>query len=303
MHSNSYISQRSAMSASRQRGVTLIELMVGLAVGLLVVAVAMGAVIASRSVSGTVSDVSSLQQQGAFVLRVVGLQLRQAGSLYLNPDPAGGGRERDVDSDVAFEMEATGEGTGNSFTQGATLKGGDSTLTTGFRRYADAVFKVKGVAATESGPAISGIDFLARNCVGRPANSSTDQLVESIFTLADNNLRCGGNGGTAEPMAQNVAQFQLSYLVQDTSGTALQYVKGSDMPVAGDAIWRRVRGVQVCLVLYGSESIEMPEGSSYTDCNGDSVDITALADANAHRKNRMHLLFRNTFQLRSYGLL
>ena len=39
-----------------QRGVTLIELMVGIAIGLLVVAVAMGALMVSRGVTGTVSD-------------------------------------------------------------------------------------------------------------------------------------------------------------------------------------------------------------------------------------------------------
>ncbi|MFO1265272.1 MAG: prepilin-type N-terminal cleavage/methylation domain-containing protein, partial [Rhodoferax sp.] len=35
-----------------QRGVTLIELMVGIAIGLLVIAVAMGALMVSRGVSG-----------------------------------------------------------------------------------------------------------------------------------------------------------------------------------------------------------------------------------------------------------
>jgi type IV pilus assembly protein PilW len=70
-----------------QRGVTLIELLVGIAIGLLVVAVAMGALMVSRGVSGTVSDASSIQQQAAFAMRTIGLQLRQAGSLRLNLDP------------------------------------------------------------------------------------------------------------------------------------------------------------------------------------------------------------------------
>ena len=77
----------SAVGASRQHGVTLIELMVGIAIGLLTIAVAMGALMVSRGVSGTVSDASSIQQQGAFAMRVIGLQLRQAGSLRLNLNP------------------------------------------------------------------------------------------------------------------------------------------------------------------------------------------------------------------------
>lgn len=282
----------------RQRGVSLIELMVGLSIGLLVVAVAMGALMVSRGISATVSDASGIQQQGAHILRVIGQQLRQAGSLYLNPDPAGSAGT-DVLSPVVFEIKADAKGGGNSFTQQDTLIGGADTLTTGFRRYQDNVF-----FADNATSSTIGTDFLARNCVGAPANTKTDERVESIFTFTDGELRCGGNSVTAQPVAQNVAQFQVNYLVQttDATGPKVQYIKGGDMPTtnAADPTWRRVQGVETCLVLYGSEPIDLPAGSSYTDCQGNSVDITTLTGA---RRNRMHLLFRNTFQLRSQGLL
>lgn len=284
----------------RQSGVTLIELMVGLAIGLLVVAVAMGALMVSRGISGTVSDASGIQQQGAYILRVVSQQLRQTGSLYLNPDPVGG-NSTDVLSPVAFEIMARASDVTQSFRQEDTLVGGDNTVTTRFRRYQDNVF-----LADNATSSTIGTDFLARNCVGAPGNSSTDQRVESIFTFdsTTNELQCGGNGTAAQPIAQNVAQFQVTYMVQTTDAagnTTVQYVKGSDMPAAAtDPTWRRVQGVQVCLVLYGSEPIDMPAGSSYTDCAGTSVNMTTLT---GERKNRMHLLFRNTYQLRSQGLL
>ena len=288
----------------QQRGVTLIELMVGIVIGLLVVAVAMGALMVSRGISGTVSDASGIQQQGAYVMRVIGQQLRQTGSLYLNPNPTGVSNT-DVLSPVAFEIKADSVSGGNSFAQESTLAGASATVTTGFRRYADNVFMVAGTAATASTPAAFGTDYLARNCVGAPGNSSTDQLVESIFTFdsAKNELQCAGNGATAQAIVQNVAQFQALYVVQttDATGSKVQYTKGSDMPTAAtDPTWRRVQGIQVCLVLYGSEPIDMPAGSTYTDCSGTSVDMTTLTGT---RKNRMHLVFRNTFQLRSQGLI
>ena len=284
----------------RQSGVTLIELMVGLAIGLLVVAVAMGALMVSRGISGTVSDASGIQQQGAYILRVLSQQLRQTGSLYLNPDPVGG-NSTDVLSPVAFEIKADAVGSGNSFVQEESISGADTTVTAAFRRYQDNVFLAENATSTTI-----GTDFLARNCVGAPGNSSTDQRVESIFTFdsTKNELQCGGNGTAAQPIAQNVAQFQVTYMVQTTDAagnTTVQYVKGSDMPAAAtDPTWRRVQGVQVCLVLYGSEPVDMPAGSSYTDCAGTSVNMTTLT---GERKNRMHLLFRNTYQLRSQGLL
>lgn len=284
----------------RQRGVTLIELMVGLAIGLLVVAVAMGALMVSRGISGSVSDASGIQQQGAYILRVLSQQLRQTGSLYLNPDPAGGS-STDVLSPVAFEIKADAVGSGNSFVQDDALAGASTTVTTAFRRYQDNVFLADNATSSSI-----GTDFLARNCVGAPGNSSTDQRVESTFTFdsTKNELQCGGNGSAAQPIAQNVAQFQVTYMVQTTDAagnTTVQYAKGSDMPAAAtDPTWRRVQGVQVCLVLYGSEPVDMPAGSSYTDCAGTSVNMTTLT---GERKNRMHLLFRNTYQLRSQGLL
>ena len=67
-----------------QHGVTLIELLVGIVIGLLTVAVAMGALMVSRGVTGSVSDSSMLQQQASYAFRVIGQQLRQAGSLRLN---------------------------------------------------------------------------------------------------------------------------------------------------------------------------------------------------------------------------
>ena len=70
---------------------------------------------------------------------------------------------------------------------------------------------------------------------------------------------------------------------------------------AGVADWNRVQGVEVCLVLFGTERIDVPAGGvSYTGCDGNAVDITALT---GNRTNRMHYVFRNVFQLRSQGLI
>jgi len=64
--------------------------------------------------------------------------------------------------------------------------------------------------------------------------------------------------------------------------------------------WSKVQAVQVCLVLYGNEPTDMPTGSSYIGCNGNSVDMTTLTGA---RARRMHIAFRSVFQLRSQGLI
>lgn len=270
---------------------TLVELMIGLAIGLLVVAVAMGAMMVSRGISGTVSDASELQQQAAYALRVIGLQVRQAGALYLNPNPMGAAPENARAAAVAFETTAPAASPALGFNPATdTLGGADSSLSVGYRRYKELVYGSAGEQA------------LSRNCLGGPADTNVDQRVENNFTLVGSELRCGGNDTAAAPQAiiQNVADFQVRYLLQDNSAPGdpkLRYVSAATV----GADWGKVQAVQVCLVLYGNEAIDMPAGSSYLGCDGTTaVDMTTLTGA---RAKRMHIAFRSVFQLRSQGLI
>ena len=105
---------RVAKTPLAQRGVTLVELMVGIAIGLLVVAVATSALMVSRGISGTVSDASGLHQQAAHAMRVIGQQVRQAGSLYLNLNPTGAATT-DPAAPVALEVVSPGaDASGNT---------------------------------------------------------------------------------------------------------------------------------------------------------------------------------------------
>lgn len=273
---------------SKQKGVTLVELMVGLAVGLLVVAAAMVGLLASRGLSGSVSDASGIQQQAAYALRVLGLQLREAGSLHLNPSTNGSADPADPLAPVGFEIRASNGG--NVFDLNATeqiINEASGKLTIGFARYKVPVYTDATAQA------------LARNCAGNPGNDSPDARVESIFEFdsANAQLKCGGNGAASQPIVDHVADFQTRYLVQDNGSSGdpkIKYVDASSV-----TNWRAAQAVEICLVLYGNEPVSMPVGSSYTDCGGNAVDMTTLGGA---RSNRMHLVFRNVFQLRSQGL-
>lgn len=277
---------------SHQQGVTLVELLVGIAIGLLVVAVATGALMVSRGVSGTVSDASGIQQQAAYAMRVIGMQMRQAGSLYLNPNPTGiaaAASEPAYMQAVAFETQATG--TGLPFNPATdTISAASDTLTAGFRRYKD---QVHGSVDEQS---------LIRNCLGGPDNASPDMIVQSAFQFvaASNELRCNGNGAGAQPIVQNVAEFQLRYLVQDNTVPGKATIQYTDTAPTTTLGWSQVQAVEVCMVLFGTESIDMPSPSNYKTCADANQDMTALTGA---RAKRMHMRFRNVFQIRSQGLV
>lgn len=294
---------RAFSGARRQHGVTLIDLMVGIAVGLLVVALAMGALMVSRGISGTVSDVSGIQQQAAYAMRTIGMQLRQSGSLILDLNPNGAtadtaGSMALVPVGFVAKVGAAGGGLG-TFDPSANMLSGTATpvsLTVGYLRASAPLFP----DGTEQ--------YIGRNCMGGPADTNTtDQRLESIFTLSNNELRCSGNGLAAQPLVQNVANFQVRYLLQDSTTPGdpkIRYVTAnnvSDINGDGQPDWHRVQAVEVCLVLYGNEAIDMPSGASYTDCDGTTqISMTALTGA---RARRMHITFRNVFQLRSQGLV
>lgn len=284
--------------ARREQGITLIELLVGIVIGLLTVVVAMGALLVSRTVSGTVSDASQMQQQAANAFRIIGQQMRQAGSLKLNlaaqkPE----GSAIDMADKVAFETKVGDFDPVNTIRGKASPASTEYSVTVAFRNYAEPVY----TAASDTS--------LFRNCLGRTTSAS---LIQSAFTLYVNpddssqrELRCDGAvpGGAADPqaIAQNVANFQVRYLLQaDAAPFGNPQIRYVDADGVG-ADWTKVTAVEVCLVLYGNETVEMPSGTSYTDCdNSTSVDMTTLA---APRKNRAHLVFRNVYQLRSQGLV
>ena len=254
-----------------QAGLTLIELMIGLAVGLLVVAVATVSLLGSRSVTGAVSDISGIQQQAAYVMRTFGTQLRQAGSLYLDLGLDADG-EGEITSATAFQLRGSTD---------TAIAENNGSVTIRFTGYEEPTF-------ANAGP-------ISRNCLGAPGSipAGTTASIESIFTLNDTDLRCND-----QPIAQNVAAFQVRYLLQgtDQDDPTMLYTNS-----AGVADWNRVQGVEVCLVLFGTERIDVPAGgASYTGCDGNDVDITTLE---GKRTNRMHYVFRNVFQLRSQGLI
>lgn len=265
-----------------QGGATLIELMVGLTIGLLTIAVAMGALIVSRGVTGSVSDASQIQQQAAYAFRVLGQQLRQAGSMRLNlASNKSPGESIDPADVVAFAPD-------NSITP---ITGKDSPTSTEYK------LSISYQNYTEPSFTSASNISLFRDCLGaQPSNL----VIQSQFTLKNSELHCAGSNNNAQPIIRNVADFQVRYLIQTGALTGLPNIQSVNAATASTD-WTRVFGVEVCLVLYGDEAIDLPAGSAYIGCDGSSINMSSTGSLAANRKNRMHMTFRNTYQLRSQG--
>ena len=270
--------RRLGAPAARQRGVTLIELMVSIAIGLLTIAVAIGALMVSRGVSSNVSDVSQMQQQAAYAFRVIGQQVRQAGSTELNlavgkTDPTA----YQPDDPVAFML--TGYTAASEVVSGRDAPtAGQFRLSVGYRNH------------LEPNLANDAVNTLFRDCLGQ-GGAAAHPLITSAFVLTGNELQCRGTDGVTQTVIRNVADFQVNYLVQQ-AGVGAPTVQRTNAAGVGTN-WPNVFAVEICMDLVGEDRIDLPTSAKYRNCGNAEVTYGG----------RMHMVFRNTFQIRSQGLL
>ncbi|KRD48460.1 hypothetical protein ASE52_14015 [Acidovorax sp. Root275] len=285
------------LPTNSQRGATLVELLVGITIGLMTIAVAAGALMISRGVSGTVSDASQIQQQASYIFRIIGQQLRQAGSMRLdlaaNKGPADPIDAADV---VAFTPDETLHSVTAStppISGKDSPTGSEYKLSVAYQNYAEPSFT-----------SASNVSFF-RDCLANaptlPVAPLEQNVIQSQFVVQSNEFRCAGTGIGSQALARNVADLQVNYLRQTDSNTGIPKIQTVNAAAIG-AAWNTVYGADICVVLYGDEPIDMPAGSSYTGCDGAAVNMSGTGSLPTNRKNRLHLTFRTTYQLRSQGL-
>lgn len=272
-----------AIAIERQTGLTLVELMVGVTIGMLIVAVAIGALMVSHGASSTVTEAAQLQQQASYAFRILGQQIRQAGSLELNLDTEtnqGTSTSLSAGSKVAFLV---GYNRWDQIITGVDAPGSTQfALTVGHQNYAERL----GNEANEIGS-------LFRDCLGQGgvAVSGSYPRIISRFALRNGELVCRGTAGQAQAIIQNVAGFQVWYYTQ--TGAASGAPRIGRVPASEVANWADVVAVEVCLDMVGSHRADVPESSRYRNCQDQSV----------RYGDRIHQVYRNVFQLRSQGVL
>lgn len=286
----------------QQAGVTLIEVLVGIFLGLLVVGVALGSLLVSRGFTAATVDASSLQQQASLAFRVIGQQIRQAGSLRLDLDVT----NRDKNPTDVLDIDAVsgltvGYNNYNQIVSGMDNPGpGEYQFSIGYENYAE---RTKAIANNQ--PAST----LFRNCLGNGGglDVGTGQvdvsMLVSHFRYDSNSgsLMCAGvgsNGNMVEqPVIGNVAGLGVTYYVQDAASVAsgnptVLTTVGADALTASNG-WPNVVALEVCLDMVGSVRTDIPAGMTYTGCDGQQKNYDG----------RAHMVYRNVFNIRSQGVL
>ena len=276
MHHSLLPKPPAARSALRhQHGVSLVELMVGILIGMLVVAVALLTLSSTRSSSLLVDEATQLNQQVNMTMDVIGQQIKQAGAMNLFTPPGG--------NQVEFENFAALNGS-EMGTRKVVVRGQDGTGSA-----------PDTLTVTYSAPSGGG---MSQNCSGtNPVSypiaaasaAATSQQVVSTIAVTSRSLTCGiaGVSGSAQPLATNVEDFQVRYLtnngIDSRSRTATDV--GAD--------WTGIDGVEICLHITGESSRVAPQAPPFVDCSGNDI----AADG------RLHRVARSTFRLRNSAAL
>lgn len=252
--------------------------MVGIAIGLITIAVAIGALLVSRGVSTAVSDSTNLQEQASYAFRIIGQQLRQAGSIRLNlASNKAAGASIEAEDVVAFETIFD--------KQNNTINGTDTppSITLGAQAFNEDSFQ------DSTNPQ------LIRDCLRQKATlTGGTGNIRSQFSLSGGELQCLGSSGPSQPIIKNVSAFLVTYLIQEGAFTGIPTIRRVDATTAS-ADWTRVFGVEICLDLIGDDRIDTRGGAAadaqYINCAGNATPYG----------NRIHMVFRNTYQLRGQG--
>lgn len=268
-------------SRTQQQGLSLIELLVGLTIGLLTIAVAVGSLLISRQVANSVSEASQLQQQAADAFRIIGQQVRQAGSVRLNLAFAKDSTQTiDYADPVAFEMPAGFDKRADTVGGHTAPSASEYSLALAYQNYTE---DLVGSAAAQS---------QLRDCLGQAPSSS---IIRSGFVLdktagaSSGELQCAGSSGQRQALITNVADFKVRFIEQAnaTSGSPTMQYRTADTVVS----WPEVYAVEICLEMEGAENL--PDmGAQYVNC----------ANQRVARGTRLRMVYRNTYQIRSQGL-
>lgn len=260
---------RESLKCFKQFGLSLVELMVAMAIGLALMLVISSLFVGSKQTYRVQENNSRVQENGRFVMESLGQNLRIAG---YRDDPS-------ANPSVAFPA-ATGFTSATQFVSGVE---GASTADS------DEI----NIRFTGSGTA-SGTDpknNTIKDCGGNSV-AGTALLTNRFYLSATSPkvLRCDSStasGTTTYDVIDGVEDMQILY-GQDTDGdkTPNRYVSAS----AASSNWNNIYAVRLCALISSGEDNIAPQAQRYIDCNG--VTKTAT-DRRLRRAFSTTIYFRN----------
>lgn len=310
------------MKRPRQRGLTMVELMVAVAIGLIVLLLAASMLVSANRGHAAQEDAARLDDSGRFALETVARAVRQTAYVNWDRADAGPGTELDAPASIA--------GLDNrSLVKAAELI---SDPRPGVANGSD----VLALRFSGAGPAPDG-DGSMTSCAGFGVSEAHEGW--SIFFVGrsaagDTELRCkyrGASSWGADAIVGGVDSFQVLYGIDTdvpADGLANLYVNASVVSALDDGLalqgadeaareldlrrkthWKRVASIKVGLVLHGEKRVRTNTkpvvfnvfGAEYADALGAADPGTRVdeGDMPGPMRERERRLFSSTIMLRN----
>lgn len=297
----------------RQTGMTLVELLVAMVVGLSVIGAGLAMYVSSGSSSSASGQIAQMSEDANAALSILRTHVAMTG--YSRPIGATAtGMTKLYDGQVIFGCQngLSANSTAQLLTTGATLtcENGDPS--------ANETLIVAYEADTNN--TIPTSANTGTDCLGHEIPASTDKPAIGNYYISENrfylsqtgSLLCRGNGnkstpgtpGTPQPLVDNIADFSVMYGVASSDvgsptvpGTyAKRYMTASEVGDMANANWKNVVSVRLCVVVRSEDNALDTVAPPYQDCHGTTVTPTTWGSP-AKPDKRSYRLFTSTVVL------
>jgi type IV pilus assembly protein PilW len=289
-----------------QRGLTLVELMVALVIGLVLTIAATVVYLSTASSSRVSQSVSDLGETGLFAIELLGREVKKAGffpaqfSLPNQPLQPGAFSNTKDPGNAVFDQGVFGcEGANydpSTRACGATVAGAPDSIVINYM--ATAEFGNDAVIGNHrdcNRQQVSGDGAnAAAIAAGRPLYvSNRFGLIQTTYTSIDGtvvntrSLACHGNGDEAStsptPLLAGFDDLVIRYGVHSgvDQQTPDRYYSANEVgalpAVNGVTPWQRVSSVQLCMVVRTPDAVKQAEGATartFRDCRGNDIALT-----------------------------
>ncbi len=282
---------------ARQAGLTLIELLVSLAIGLVIMVAIVSAYVGAAGSSRVAESYSRMNEDAQAALTILSQHLRMAGNNPKQNSYAVATPRNPAFGTGTFALRGC-DGNFSNLTSATDIASLTCSTTSGV----DSIAVAYEADRYNTVPDSTGTPT---DCLGQALPTSTGTVnawngtavaaTSVTFSIADNrfyvgtstaittpSLFCKGNGGSSpQPLVENVEDMQFIYGVAPSTAsstltvagylTATQVITQTDLAaLTSDALrWDKVATVRVC-VLIRSENAVAPDASSarYVQCDG-----------------------------------
>lgn len=285
---------------SNQRGLSLVELMISMVIGLILLGTLAYFYLGSQQLSRTHDDLSRMEESGRNAMEIIGKAVRQAGyrldvsqPLYVAANNIG----------AIIGTDGGGPAPG---TAGAAAAPSD-TLTIRHDPVSMSVTNIGKFKGTEAGCVGNAVE--SDNDVDPTTGATPPNTIVVAYSFRINNLALRCNSAATNPaiggtvVVDNIERMQITYGLRDATGAITAYLPAVDptaaVPAAGVASvataaqFAQVAAVTVSLLVRGpSTSITANRSQTYT-YNGETVTAT---------DGFLRQVYTSTFTLRNQAL-